>query len=325
MDGLGAWPLSELVPFVAHARTWGKPVVFVGTGVEGLHHPESRQLITNFVADYVAHWSVRSPRDQERLLALGVAPERITVAADLAWLLPPATTGYGERKLQLHGLAGQRLVGVNINAEHALLAKEPNLFEKLAALLDRLVAEHDVRIVFLCNEIREGETYDKAAATQVRSLMRRQNEAFILPNEYMAPQQMMSIIASCKMTISTRYHFCLFSALQGVPFLAIKRSDKVVDLCEDLGWPFGTLPGSIDVEHLARQAATLLGNEGRELQELRDRVDAMRERALRNDIALNIMHERASTVSHAGSLRAVIDRYNNRAKKFGGLEAKRRA
>jgi polysaccharide pyruvyl transferase WcaK-like protein len=293
---------------VQHARSHGKPVVFVGVGTESLRRPESRALVTEFMADYVAHWSVRSIRDRERLLALGVAPDRVTAAADMAWLLPPAHTDFGHQTLGLHGLAGRRLVGVNVNAERALLELEPKLFEKLAAMLDELVAAHGVHVLFLCNEVREEETFDKAAAARVRSHMRRKDAAFTFPNEYLAPQQMMSVIAACALTISTRYHFCLFSALQGVPFLAIKRSDKVADLCEDLGWPFGGEPGSIDMKDLSRQAAALLTRPAPELQGLSDRVRVMKERASRNHAALDALRLRAGSAPGLTSLRAALGR-----------------
>jgi polysaccharide pyruvyl transferase WcaK-like protein len=210
--------------------------------------------------------------------------------------------------LKRHELTGHRLVGVNVNAESALVEREPKLFEKLAAVLDGLIEAHQVRVVFLCNEVREDETFDKAAATAVKLHMRHKKEAFLLPNEYWAPQQMMSVIASCCLTMSTRYHFCLFSALQGVPFLAIKRSDKVADLCEDLDWSFGAMPGSVDVDTLGRQATMLLKDASSQVHDLSGRVAAMKERAWLNKRALDIMHARASTTSRRYSLRTMFKR-----------------
>jgi polysaccharide pyruvyl transferase WcaK-like protein len=163
------------------------------------------------------------------------------------------------------------------------------LLEKLAAALDGLIEAHRYRVMFLCNEIREGETYDKAAAGMVMSHMRRSDEAFILPNDYWTPQEMMSVIASCELTVSTRYHFCLFSALQGVPFLAIKRSDKVADLCEDLGWPFSATLGELSADKLVESVVTLLDTRDQAMRSLGDQIGSMRLRAERNQVALDAM------------------------------------
>jgi polysaccharide pyruvyl transferase WcaK-like protein len=308
MDGLGDWPLSEVAGIVSSARRWGKPVVFVGVGTERLQEAQSRRVVTELLADYVAHWSVRSARDRERLVDLGVPADRVTVAADMAWLIPPASRDHGRRVLEQCGLNGQRLVGVNVNAETALLKAEPQLFDKLAAVLDRLVEDHGVRVLFLCNEIREGETFDKAAAAMVKSRMRLKQATFDLPNEYRAPQEMMSIVAACDLAISTRYHFCLFAALQGVPFVAIKRSDKVSDLCQDLEWPFGTVPGSMEVDPLVSQAGALLGDPSEPLGRLSDRVQAMTEGAERNQAALDAMLTCARASSRLNSLKAAMTR-----------------
>jgi polysaccharide pyruvyl transferase WcaK-like protein len=294
MDGLGAWPLSEVAGIVLHARKWKKPVVFVGAGTERLQRPQSRRIANELLAEYVAHWSVRSSRDRERLLSLGVPANRVTVAADMAWLIQPAATDFGQLVLQQNAAGAGRLIGVNVNAEHALLEREPQLFEKLAKALDRLVEDHRFRVMFLCNEIREDETFDKAAAGRVLANMRHRDCAFILPNQYWTPPEMMSIVAQCELTLSTRYHFCLFSALQGVPFVAIKRSDKVADLCEDLHWPFSVALGELSVEGLVGSAVTLLESREQAMRGLGDQIASMRERAGRNQVALDAVRASCS-------------------------------
>jgi polysaccharide pyruvyl transferase WcaK-like protein len=134
--------------------------------------------------------------------------------------------------------------------------------------------------------------------------MRRKEAVFDLPNLYWAPQEMMSIIASCKLAISTRYHFCLFAALQAIPFLAIKRSDKVSDLCEDLHWTFGAFPGSVDSGKLVSEAGHLLDAPSLDLGKLSNHVATMRERARRNQVALDTMLKCVGTASWFQLLRS---------------------
>lgn len=254
MDNLGDWPLSELVPLVESAVRSGRPFACVGVGVETLREERSRRLVTTELAPHVVHWSVRSDRDRGRLESLGVSPARITVAADMAWLLSPVDTDFGRRTIaRLTPESNRRIVvGVNINFERAMAARQPRLKVIVAAALDRLIDTVDARVLFLCNEIREGETFDKATAQSIVALMKRRDQAAIVPNEYFTPQQMLSLIGCCDLTVSSRYHFCLFSALQAVPFLALNRSDKVEDLCLDLHWSNALTLPDLDAHDLCR-------------------------------------------------------------------------
>ena len=222
MDCLGTWPLSEVAPLVTDARRRGKPVVFAGIGTECLQREESRRIVGEELGAWVRQWTVRSPFDFERLTQYGVPPERIQVAADMAWLLSPASPDWGRQRLTDWGIdPNRRLLGVNFLAEKHVMAREPGLFENLAAFLDEAIENQDVFVVFLANEIREGATFDKAAAMKTLAAMKHSNQAVLAPNPYLAPQQMCSLIANCQATVSMRYHFCLFSALQGIPFLAL--------------------------------------------------------------------------------------------------------
>jgi hypothetical protein len=81
----------------------------------------------------------------------------------------------------------------------------------------------------------------------------------------------------------------LFSALQGVPFLAIQRSDKVRDLCADIEWPFGLALGSVEVPALLDQVAEIR-LQSAELSDRLRRAVAERARAsLKNQIALDAL------------------------------------
>ena len=99
MDNLGDWPLCELVPLVQSAVRSRRPFACVGIGVETLREERSRRLVTSELAPHVVHWSVRSDRDRGRLESLGVPPARITVAADMAWLLSPVDSDFGRRTI----------------------------------------------------------------------------------------------------------------------------------------------------------------------------------------------------------------------------------
>jgi polysaccharide pyruvyl transferase WcaK-like protein len=290
MDIHGTWPLDEVAPLVARHADRGTPVAFVGIGTERLEREESRATIARELAPRVRHWSVRSEHDRQRLLTCGVDEQRVTVAADLAWTLEASLVEpRDETPACLVADPGEALVGVNLTNERFVSERAPRFFVAIAGFLDRLVEKFTARVVFFCNEVREGDSFDKAASALVMSHMRHRGRAAILSNEYRTPPQMMKLIGKCHLAVGMRYHFCVFAALQGVPFVAIKRSDKVDDLCTDLSWGFGVGLDEIESSRLDVFAAQLLEDPGGAAATLGERVTLMRARVWQNNAALDAL------------------------------------
>jgi polysaccharide pyruvyl transferase WcaK-like protein len=309
-DGLGGWPLHRVAPIVRHAKEWKRPVVFIGVGVEQLKQEGSVAKFRADIAPTVAYWTVRSASDHKRLLDMEVPPDRIRVAADMAWLLEPASPDYGRKALAAHMPLddGRPLVGVNINAEQSMLEDSPRMFEILAAALDRVVIEHRARIVFLSAETREEPAYDLTAGKRVAALMERAADAVVFPNTYLSPPEMMSIIGECQLAISSRYHFCLFAVLQGTPFLPLKRSDKVADLSADLAWTQGCTIRGMQTDLLAQQARQLLQAPEPDLQRLTSRIREMRERAHINSVGLETLRKEGRHYSRMEWLKIALQK-----------------
>ena len=287
MDVAGAWPLNIVGPIVEAAHAKRKPVAFVGIGTESLTRQQSKRIVSEVLAPTVVHWSVRSERDKDRLVECNVPADKITAAADLAWMLDPVTTEYGEARLRELGVDPREpIVGVNINHEPHMTERAPRLFDDLAAVLDQIVEERRVRVVFLCNEVRDEEKFDKAASEKVLRAMKNREWAVLVPNEYRSPQQMLSLIACCRMTITSRYHFSLFSAVQKVPFLALKRSDKIDDLCWDLRWDYGVALGHLGDLSLAEMLSEMETKRASLVARLEENARKMRQRTLKNRVAI---------------------------------------
>jgi polysaccharide pyruvyl transferase WcaK-like protein len=294
-DALGIWPLSELIPLVERAHSLGKPIGFVGTGTERLRRPESRRAFVDRLAPKVTFWTVRSERDQARLIEFGAPSGSVAVAADMAWGLDPVSREFGERYLGKLGVdLGSMVIGVNVNIEEFVREEQPRLLAILAAFLDETVERYDASILFMCNEVRDGATFDLAASRELAAQMRRGDRTRLVPNKYWTPQAMLSMIGCCQFTVSTRYHFCLFSALQGVPFLAVQRSEKVSDLCADIEWPYGVPPSDLQPSLLKEWFEEMV----RRRPDLATRLDAarrdMRLRSERNVAALDAIEAAAA-------------------------------
>jgi polysaccharide pyruvyl transferase WcaK-like protein len=220
----------------------------------------------------------------------GVATERITVADDLAWTLAPVSDDFGTSQLRQLGVnTDDYLVGVNLTNEQFVIDQAPELFQTVATTLDALVEEGNAKVLFFSNEVREDISFDKAAALRTQALMKHGSSAVLVPNDYWSPQEALSLIDCCDLTISMRYHFCLFSALQRVPFIALKRSDKVDDLCWDLNWQFNVSLSDLNPTMLLEMVTTIKENEEPLDAFLTQQVCNMAARSAKNRAALDAL------------------------------------
>jgi polysaccharide pyruvyl transferase WcaK-like protein len=242
------------------------------------------------LAPRVLHWSVRSDRDRERLIGYGVLPSAVTTASDLAWLIEAVSPDFGRERLdRLRPPSGRPLIGVNVANENLCFDQYPEMADAVAGALDTLAVECDASVVFFCSEVREGEAYDQAAIRRILSRMRHPEHAFTVPAEYFSPRELMSLTGCCQLLVSMRYHVCLFSALQGVPFIAIERADKVADLCWDLDWRARVKPPSFTSGELLEHARGLIDSPASSIRHLQQRVAVMKSRAAANVIALQAL------------------------------------
>ena len=90
------------------AERRGLPFLFVGSGIEELRREESLEMFRDELVGSTTRWSVRCARSRERLLRFGVPTDRITVAADLAWLIDPMAPAAGQAHLRRLGLPNAR-------------------------------------------------------------------------------------------------------------------------------------------------------------------------------------------------------------------------
>lgn len=290
MDVLGGWPLCELTPLVQAMDRWKTPMTFIGVGVESLRLAQSRQIVADEIAPRVKHWTVRSDRDRERLITFGVPEEVVTTTADLAWLIEPAPAGFGLEQLKEWGIEFRGpLIGVNLVNENSVFDERPDLADQLAVALDGFIENLGAEVIFLSNEVREDSTFDKAAAGRVMAQMKYANHAVLAPNKYFSPQEMMSVIGCCCLTLSMRYHFCLFSALQQVPFIAIERTDKISDLCWDLEWPARVKPLEFSAADIFEYGVSLAENKADTDLQLGQIRGIMRDRSLNNVLAVDAL------------------------------------
>jgi polysaccharide pyruvyl transferase WcaK-like protein len=235
------WPLSFLAPRLAAFHEAGLPVDALGVGVEPLHSAEARELFRRAFAP-VRSWTVRSQRCRERLAELGVAPERVAVGADWAWSYEAGEdrSAWARAVLARSGRDESRPLLV-ANVVNEVWGGRAEARRALAHALDCSERAHGFQVAFFCNETRDGEFFDRAAAEQVRALMQR--PSFLVPPEYYSPDEALALLAEAAVTLSSRYHFTVESVLAGAIPVTLARSAKMTDLLDDLG---GAAVGTLD-------------------------------------------------------------------------------
>jgi polysaccharide pyruvyl transferase CsaB len=269
---------------VALAHEVGVPVVVYAISAGPLEDPSVRKLVAQQL-NQAAAVTVRDRQARHLLEELGVKRE-VQVTADPALLLQPEPLP--PDALKAEGLDPEhRLVGfsvrepgpaapdIDVNHYHALLANAADF------MVDRL----DADIVFVALERQKMDLqHCHAVAAQMQCAPRAQ----VLKGEYTSGQ-MLSLVGHFQFAVGMRLHFLIFSALQGVPFVALPYASKVTGLIESLDMPMPPLKqvttGRL-IAHIDRSWDTQ--------QALRDRIarnlPELQERArLTNRIVLQIL------------------------------------
>lgn len=232
-DTLGAaWPLRFLAPRLDAFHAAGLPVDALGIGVEPLRTDEGRAL---FAASFlgIRSWTVRSERCRASLLELGVAPARVAVGCDWAWLYRARSdrSGWAADVLRAAGWDGRAPL-VLANVVNEIWADRAEAKRSLARALDR-VAARGAAVAFFCQEMRPGAFFDQAASAEVRAAMAR--PSLLVPPEYYTPDEALGFASLASATLASRYHFAVQSVLAGAVPVTLARSAKMTGLLEELG------------------------------------------------------------------------------------------
>ncbi|MBF0466730.1 MAG: polysaccharide pyruvyl transferase family protein [Nitrospirae bacterium] len=237
-----SWPLEVLGNKHMFCKENGVPVHAVGVGVDKLIMPQARELFQRGFLNSISSWTVRSKVSRENLLNLGVKPENIVSAADLAWLTPYKSTD--------NGWARGFLLSIGINPDIPILGVNVvnsslnNLLrERMAEVFDYVSGKMGWQVVFFCNEIRDEKHFDRAAATSIAKRMKK--AAIIVPNVYFTPQEMIALLSFCHITVSFRYHFTVFSMLAATLPVSFQRAEKLAELTEDVNGALLITPDDI--------------------------------------------------------------------------------
>lgn len=232
---------------IALARSVRTPVVGVGLGVGPLDAAMSRALVR---AAFLPRGGEPIPvtvRDEESQALLDEVGVRSSLAADLAFGLPPAPEVEVRDALAvcLRPWASTGRLPVGRSWEKGL---DPEHAAAMAHQLDLVVERADVDVDFVAFQ----PDRDGVAHHLVADRMRHTNRvSFSLP----VVEDVVDHLAGARAVLSMRYHGGVAATLGGRPSLLIGYSPKVASLARELG-EGGELAG--DVDTLADRAVALL-------------------------------------------------------------------
>ena len=214
--------------FLAHDA--GTPVMVYAVSAG----PLVDQGVRSRVRDAVGRAAVVTVRDQSsRQLLEEVGVEReIIVTADPALLLPPDPLTLDEilRAEAIEPTA--RLIGFSVR-EPGPAAPDLDVehyHRLLANAADFMVNRFDAEVVFVPLEQR---SFDVQHSHAVVGRMSRAQSATVLRRPY-TPGQIVSLLERFEFAVGMRLHFLIFSALAGVPFVALPYAAKVTAFVEEL-------------------------------------------------------------------------------------------
>jgi polysaccharide pyruvyl transferase CsaB len=263
-DGDADMYLREVL--LAHAA--GTPVMVYAVSVGPLLDAGVRARV-RAALDGAAAITVRDRYSRQLLEEIGVQQE-ILVTADPAVLLSPDSLSLDEilraEAMDPHA----RLIGFSVRepGPAAPTLHVEHYHRLLANAADFMVSRLDAEVVFVPLEQR---TFDAQHSHAVVGRMTYASRATVLKRRY-TPGQLLSLLEHFDFAVGMRLHFLIFSALAGVPFVALPYASKVTGLIEDLRMD------PVALDHIS--AGALIANIDRAWDQ-RDELRAHTDRALR--------------------------------------------
>jgi polysaccharide pyruvyl transferase CsaB len=223
------------------------PVLVYAISAGPLHDPDARSAVVNALAN-VQLLTVRDWQGYRLLEDVGVEND-IHLTADPALLIEAASLPI--EALIREGVDFDRhLVGFSVRepGPAAPHISPTHYYELLANAADFMIDRLNADIVFVAMEKTDIQHSHGVVAN-----MEYAQRAEILRRNYTS-EQILSLIGRFEFCVGMRLHFLIFSALQGVPFVALPYASKVTGFIHDLEMPMppmhdvrpGRLIASID-------------------------------------------------------------------------------
>jgi polysaccharide pyruvyl transferase WcaK-like protein len=281
------------IPYIMKAI--GKKVVLYGGSINQLERYYSlKRYLYKLALKKIDLVTLREQYSFGFLEQLHVGHRRAYVTADLAYLMDVATQDSVDAILSKENIraADLPLLGITVTREVACLAfrsmgedesyRNHNLI--LAGVIDRLIEELGVTIVFLPHCIGYGdERDDRLIARDIYRECRNQGKIRLIENEYTA-RELKGLMCRCGMLVGERIHSVINAMSACVPVLTIARKiDNRRGIIEMVNKDYKIIYASnLSADILYDSIKDIWDNRDVLIADLRSRMPEIRENALRN-------------------------------------------
>jgi N-acetylglucosaminyldiphosphoundecaprenol N-acetyl-beta-D-mannosaminyltransferase len=224
--------LIRLLDEIWFSKLFGRKVMLYAIGVGPFKSRLGKFLIRASVnmCDLI---TVRSEGGAQLLREIGIAPERIHVVADPAFLLKPAAP-VDQEFIRL--LSGGKKIGVFPTISLVSGEQDFSHVHRIAAALDRLVEEEGLQFVALPMRVRDSGLDDVKISLAIKTTMKHP-EALDVYEKRLTPSELKWATSKNMMNITVRLHAMIFSLGAKVPVVAINYEPKVANVFSALQRP----------------------------------------------------------------------------------------
>jgi len=271
-----SFPLGYNSRLISIAKLYGKRVAMLAIGANRVRQDEGVKIAKTItrLSDLI---TVRDEQSRSVCLELGAKPSGTIATADPAFLLRPKETPRS-KELKERLRARGKVFGINVVNE--VWAHKDGYKIAIAKTCEYFSSRHGYTPVFFCNEIRPGNYFDFEANSQTAGLLDCEHE--LLEPIYYSPEEMIDILSTFEFVIGMRMHGLIFSAVAGIPFVAVSRVDKVDNFMHLFGLGISGTVSHCDSKQLIADAEDLLNNRRAFQRDVAERVAKLREDCLKN-------------------------------------------
>lgn len=210
-----------------------KPTIIWGAGMCDETDSSTIRLIRKWCNDsMVLHVYVRDELVQKRLWDIGVEARKVSVCYDPAYILAP-------RKVDVETLSEkvQKMLASTNKKLVLTLSGEDDVSNQVELAVFKDFIDKVVRKgyeVFLIPISYANHTKDRLFAKELDKINSKQ--VCFIKNEFQ-PQELIDFLTKVDVSISSRLHMSIYSAVAGIPFISLKRNDKNSDLAKLFDMP----------------------------------------------------------------------------------------